>query len=182
MAIKEINDKTLVEVYSNSRGGVGYTIHNGQLQGIRRNWERAGQMQEVEFKELRLALFEHGIYKLFQRHDGDIDKETPGDLLIKDARVRERLNLCPLDEYSLDNEQIKDLVKNATLDKFEDVLANCPSSVLERIIAVGVEMKLSDLNKINAIKAYTGTDISMVVEIDNTQTNQNKKGRPKKGV
>ena len=165
---KDITDKSLIPVVNMGIGEVGYTIHNGTTM-IRRNWAMPNVVLEVEFKELRMAINEPGVRQLFEVFNKELKRYEDGELIIKNEVVREKLNLKPLGEYTLDKDQIIDLFNNGSLEKFEDVLENCPSSILDKIVQLAVETPLDNLNKLNLIKAYSGKDVFTAIQVKKEQ-------------
>jgi hypothetical protein len=173
---REINDNTIVEVWNNSIGDARYTVQNGTI-NIRRTWRLPGTMQEVEFKELKTAFNEPGVRQLFEVFNKELKRYEDGELLIKNELVREKLDLKPLGKYTLDQEQIIDLLKNQSVGKFEETLENCPDSTLDRIIQEAINLPLSDINKINLVKLYSGKDVLTFIQIKNENKNEEEKSR-----
>lgn len=161
-----ITDKSLIQVWNNSRGDVGYTVNNGNFQ-VRRTWVLPGSMQEVEFRELKSAMNEAGVRELFETFNKDLRKYEDGELLIKNDLAREKLDLQPLGKYTFDKEQIADLLNNKSLKYLEEVLENCPNSTLDNIVQESINISLSDINKINLIKSYSGKDILTTIQSKN---------------
>lgn len=145
---KKITAKTMVKVFNNSTGSVGYTVDN-----ITRKFDKPNSFRDVEFKELQDLFNTAGGRELFSE---DI-------LLIKDNSIREELSLHPMDKYILDEKGIKELFSKSD-DELEDVLQNCTDLILEKITQVAIDLPLNDLGKVNLVKTYTGLDIYSVIE------------------
>lgn len=171
MVAKKITDKTIVKVFNNSTGSVGYTVDN-----VTRKFDKPNASRDVEFKELQNLFNVAGGRELFSE---DI-------LLIKDNTIREELSLHPMDKYILDEEGIVNLFDSSD-DELEDVLQNCTDLILEKITQVAIKLPLNELSKVNLIKNYSGLDIYSVIEESKVEkvdkkvtTNSKPKRTPKK--
>lgn len=160
---KEILDSTLVPIWNIGIGDVGYTANTGSG-SVRRTWRTSNSMQEIEFKELRAVFNEPGVRQLFEVFNKELGRYEDAELLIKNELVREKLDLKSIGKYTLEKEAILDLFENGSLTKFEEVLENCPNATLDRIVMEAIELPLSDINKINLIKSYSGKDILMAIQ------------------
>lgn len=165
---KEITDSTLVSIWNIGVGDTGYTANNG-ISTIRRTWRMPNSMQEVEFKELKNVFNEPGVRQLFEVYNKELGRYEDGDLLIKNELVREKLDLKAIGKYTLEKEAILELFASESLTKLEEVLENCPNTTLEKIVMEAVELPLTDINKINLIKSYSGKDILVTIQ-SNAQT------------
>jgi len=173
-----LNDKTLIPIESICRGEAGYTINNGNF-NIRRNWAKTGTVQEIEFKELKIAINEPGVREQFETYNKDFDRTEVNALLIKNAEVREKLGLIQLDKYVLDKDQIKDLLLNQPLKVLEDMIKNCSDSVLDNIIQISIELPLKDMNKISLLESYSEKKIKDYIESKEPKKEPiQKRGRP----
>ena len=160
---KEITDSTLVPIWNIGIGDTGYTANNG-ISTIRRTWRMPNSMQEVEFKELRNVFNEPGVRQLFETYNKELGRYEDGELLIKNEAVREKLDLKAIGKYTLEKDAILDLFTNGSLTKFEEVLENCPNATLDKIVMEAIELPLTDINKINLIKSYSGKDILTAIQ------------------
>ena len=164
---KKITDKTLVAVYNNSDSSVGYTISQGSGT-VQRVWHKTGIKKEVELAEIKMAMEEPGGRELFITYDKELRKTVDSLLLIKDNDIRNLLDFPELDEYVLDAEGIKNLFKS-DLSKFEDVLLNCSSTILDLIVRIAIEENLQDMGKLQLINDYTGKDIIEIIKNNNLE-------------
>ena len=174
---RQLTDKTMVQVFNNSIGDVGYTIENGSYK-VRRTWRTPSTMQEVEFKELKTAINEPGVRQLFEEYNKELRRYEDGELLIKNEQVREKLGLQPIGKYTLDQKEIIELLKSGSISKLEETLENCPNITIEKIIQEAINMSLSDIVKINIIKEYSGKDILGIIN-QKTEESQSENKRKK---
>ena len=174
---RQLTDKTMVQVFNNSIGDVGYTIENGSYK-VRKTWRTPSTMQEVEFKELKTAINEPGVRQLFEEYNKELRRYEDGELLIKNEQVREKLGLQPIGKYTLDQKEIIELLKNGSMSKLEETLENCPNITVDKIIQEAINMSLSDITKINIIKEYSGKDILGIIN-QKTEESQSENKRKK---
>ena len=160
--IDNIQDDTIVEVFNDYHSSVSY-----KLDRVTRSWD-VGAAKKIRVAELYEAVNIKGGRFLFEE----------GILLIKDAAVRRALGLSDLDEYSLDQDKIVEMLNKGTNKELEDVLMYCSETTLTKIVQKAIEMPISDMNKANLIKSYSGIDILSVIQekqesqIDKEQTTE----------
>ena len=146
MAVKKFTNDMMIEVINTSSGSVGYTP---EMSTVSKKWERQGTVKKVKLGELRDVIGTVGGYVLFSENL----------LLIKDADVREELGLPELDEYTLTDREIKDLLNNKSVDDLEEVVQNCTDDMLDTITNTAINEEVSDLNKLQLIEDYTGINV-----------------------
>ena len=146
MAVKKFTNDMLIEVINTSSGSVGYVP---EMSTVSKKWERQGAVKKVKLGELRDVVGTVGGYVLFSENL----------LLIKDAEVREELGLPELDEYVFTESEIKELLKNKSVDDLEEVVQNCTDDMLDTITTTAIKEEVSDLNKLQLIEDYTGINV-----------------------
>ena len=67
-------------------------------------------------------------------------------------------------EYFYNEEDVKRIMKFGTLDEFLDMLDFAPEGVMDMIKTYAIELPLSDLYKVNALKDKTGFDSTKALE------------------
>jgi hypothetical protein len=75
-----------------------------------------------------------------------------------------KLSMEPEREYFWDEEKIKDVMTNGSLDTFLDALDFAPVGVIDLIKDYAVKMPLTDTQKLDAIKEKTGFDAARAIE------------------
>jgi len=146
--MREINDNTIVEVWSNHRSSISYVTDK-----VTRTWHTPGSMKKIKVDELYEACNSPGGKKFFNE----------GVLLIKDNEVRERLDLPPLDKFVLDRKEMFDLIKSGNFKEIEEFLQYCSNMLLSTFVQIAIEVPVSDLSIAKLIGKYAGIDILSVI-------------------
>lgn len=152
--IDQINDDTKVEVFNDFHSSVSY-----KLDRIERTWDLK-EVKKIKVSELYEAVNKKGGRFLFEQNI----------LLIKDSAIRDVLGLQPLDKYSLSQDKIATLLKDAPLKELEDVLMYCSETTLSKVVQKAIDLPISDMTKANLIQSYSGMDIiSIIKEREDTE-------------
>lgn len=139
----------LVEVKNRSKGTSVYTIPElGDKRNIRREFA-PHETKKIDLEELKALTFIPGGMKMLKNY-----------LQILDKKVQVELGLRPEPEYNMSEEDIKNLLKNGSLDSFLDCLDFAPPGVIDLIKQYAVQMPLNDSQKREAILSKTGFDVS----------------------
>ena len=69
-------------------------------------------------------------------------------------------------EYYYDEDKVKDLLINGSIDEFLDCLDFAPSGVIDLVKNLAVTLKLNDYTKREAILEKTGFDVTKAIEIN----------------
>lgn len=137
-------------VKNRSSNTVGYSIPEIN---IRREFT-PGEVKKISFGELEKLTFRPGGAYIIKNY-----------LQIDDAEAAKDLNsgedLEP--EYYLDEDGVKDLLVNGSLDSLLDALDFAPEGVIDLIKTISVDIPLADINKIAAIKEKTNFDVSAAI-------------------
>lgn len=146
--INEINDNLVVEVFNDYKNSVGY-----KLDRVSRTWG-PNTVKKIKIDEL---------YELVNIKGGRflLDENM---LLIKDSKVREILNLKPLDQYNPDLEKIENLLKESSNADLEEVLQYCSETTLEKIVQKCIDIPIENLTKAKMVHSYSGTDVISIIK------------------
>lgn len=146
-----IQDNTLIKVTNRDTGVVGYSIPD---LGITRQYQPR-ETKKVTFEELRKLTYVPG------------GQFTLNNLLI--VHDPEALaELCPNvePEYFYDEEAIKKLLLEGSINQLKDCLDFAPDGVIELVKDLAVKMRLNDLSKREIITKATGFNVSRAIQIN----------------
>ena len=118
---------------------------------IRRTFQR-GAEQEVPFKELQ--------YLKYQAGGDDMLRNI---LMIEDEEALEKLVGDVEPEYHYTESDVENLLLNGSLEQLEDALDFAPLGVIELIKEKAVSLKLSDINKRDAIAKKTEFNVTKAI-------------------
>lgn len=160
-----LNANTMCKVKNRSSAKVAYTVqYNGNK--IHQSYN-PGEVKNVPYEELRQLSYQHGgpdlIYNYLQ--------------IGNNAEILNSFNLQPEPEYFLNENQIKNLLLNGSLDEFLDCLDFAPMGVIDLIKKYAVDLPLNDYNKRRAIQEVLGFDVDAAIKNDklskeDTKTNE----------
>ena len=139
-----------VNVLNRSTGSAGYIVPDT---GVHRNWSPGEIKKNISVAELEQATFAPGGRKLIQKY-----------LVINDPEVCEYLGIETEPEYFYGEKEIKTLLETGTLDQLLDCLDFAPGGVIELVKKIGLQTKLNDIQKREAIRKATGFDITKALE------------------
>lgn len=157
---------TIIKVKNRDSGPVGYSIPDLSLV---RNFQ-PGEVKELTYEEL---------FKLYQVPGGDYiinnylivyDEEALGDII----------NGTVEPEYYYTEAEIIDLMKNGTLDEFEDCLNFAPEGVLDLIKEIAIQLPLNDVAKRDLILKKLSFDVAGAIELAKIDGEELKDDRPKR--
>lgn len=134
---------TICAIKNRSSSLVGYKIPE---KNIRREFA-PGEVKRVTFEEIQLLSYQPGGLVLLI------------DFLQVNPDVLSALGYSAEPEYYMDENQIKDLLLNGSIDEFLDCLDFAPNGVINLIKQFAVSLPLSDLQKRRALKRITGFDV-----------------------
>lgn len=156
--------KQYVTVTNRNSGTTGYTLTNG----YRRQFA-VGQSKEISLDELReLAGIPGGDYLL--EHF----------FIINDQNALDYLNIHTEPEYFYNEEDVKNLLLNGSLDQLEDCLNFAPEGVIELIKSTAVQIKLPDVNKRELILKKTDFNITNALMVNSVLENDKDKAKEEK--
>ena len=137
--------ETLVNVKNRSSSMVVYKIPE---ENIRREFA-SGENKRIPYGELEKLTYQAGGRELITNF-----------LQVTSEEVTENLNVPTEPEYYMNEEQIKELIKNGTLAAFLDCLDFAPIGVIDLIKQYAVALPMNDVKKREALKNKTGFDLS----------------------
>ena len=142
-------DKTYI-VKNRSSNRVIYRVPE---MGIRREF-MPGESKKISHEELEKLSYRPGGENLIANY-----------LQIDDAAVAEEFNAGrPIElEYNFSEADVRNLLASGSLDSLLDALDFAPDGVIELIKTISVSLPLSDTQKMQAIKAKTGFDVSAAI-------------------
>ena len=120
---------------------------------IRRTFQR-GAEQEVPFKELQYLKYQAGGEEMLRNI-----------LMIEDEEALEKLVGDVEPEYHYTESDVENLLLNGSLEQLEDALDFAPLGVIELIKEKAVSLKLSDINKRDAIAKKTEFNVTKAIEL-----------------
>ena len=138
-----------MKVRNRSTSTVSYTVPDLNVKRV----FVAGEIKEIPQKELEILVQQPGGRVILTEYL-QVSKED-----IKQLDVLE-----PEQEYFYTEEDVKRIMKFGTQDEFLDMLDFAPEGVMDMIKTYAVQLPLSDLFKVNALKNKTGFDSAKALE------------------
>lgn len=151
-----LSKDTLISVTNRDNGTVGYTV---QDLNIRRDF-MPKETKEVTMEELRRLSYQPGGRNLIQ-----------GFFIIDNQDAIKELLGHVEPEYFYTESDIKDLLIKGTTDQLMDCLDFAPAGVIDLVKSIAVDIKLSDMNKRDAILQKTGFSVTDAIRV-NEQTDE----------
>ena len=146
------NSSDIIKVQNRDNGTVGYSIPD--LNNLHRNF-MPNETKKITMSELRkLAYIPGGQYLL--NNCLKLNNDDAIDELIGNVEI----------EYYYDEDKIKDLLTNGSIDEFLDCLDFAPDGVIDLVKNLAVTLKLNDYAKREAILEKTGFDVTKAIEIN----------------
>ena len=144
-----INANTVYNVLNRSSSMVGYTIPE---LNIRREFQ-PGETKKIKFSELEQLTYQPGGTTLIQDY-----------FLIREQEVTDALNIQTEIEYYMNEDNVRDLILNGSLDQFLDCLDFAPEGVIEMIKKLAIELPMNDVEKREALNKKTGFDVDAAIK------------------
>ena len=149
-----ITNETKIKVQNRDFGSVGYTIPD--LNNLYRLFQ-PNETKEITFNEL---------FKLSQVPGGDYIINNY--LIINNEEAIEALIGGVEPEYFYSEEEIIELMKNGSLDQFEDCLNFAPKGVLDLIKQIAVKLPLNDVAKRDLILKKLNFNVATAIDFAKT--------------
>ena len=143
-----MKNDTIVAVQNRSAGTVSYKIPEDNV----RRMFAANEIKKIPYGELEKLSFQPGGRELMAEY-----------LQISSEAATDELNIFPEQEYWMDENQIKNLILTGSQAAFLDCLDFAPAGVIDILKRLAVELPMSDLNKVRALKDKTGFDASSAI-------------------
>ena len=113
----------------------------------------AGEIKEIPQQELEILLQQPGGRVILTEYL-QVSKE---DIVCLDV-------IQPEQEYFYSDEDVKNIMRNGSLDEFLDMLDFAPEGVMDMIKTYAVQLPLTDLYKVSALREKTGFDSAKALE------------------
>lgn len=156
-----IDRDALIRVQNRDFGTVSYTIPD--LNNLYREYQ-PNEIKMVSFDELfKLSQVPGGMY-IITNYLIIYDEEAVAELL---GEVEP--------EYFYTEKQVIELMKNGTLDEFEDCLNFAPSGVLDLIKDLAVKLPLNDVAKRDLILKKLNFNVANAIELGKTDAVEEEK-------
>jgi hypothetical protein len=140
-----------IKVQNRDYGVVGYTIPD--LNNLRRTFQ-PNEVKYIDFDEL---------FKLYQVPGGAYIIENY--LIINDDQAIEELIGGVEPEYYYTEAEVVRILKEGSIDEFEDCLNFAPKGVIDLIKDISVKLPLNDIAKRDMIFKKTGFNVTNAIEI-----------------
>lgn len=147
-----LDKNTIIKVKNRDNGTVGYRVPD--LGNLYRSFQ-PHEEKEITMEELRKLSYLPGGKIILENYLIIDNKEAISELL---GTVEP--------EYNYNEEDIKYLLEQGTLDQLMDTLDFAPSGVIDLVKDIAVKIELNDINKRNVIFQKTGFNITNAVEFN----------------
>lgn len=143
-------EEKMVKVTNRNTGSTGYVLDGG----IHRTFN-PGETKVVPLSELQALQFDKGGDKILRDY-----------LIIEDKSALEALSIETEPEYFYNEDDVKDILLNGSMDQLEDTLNFAPKGVIDILKKVAVDIEVPDIRKRDMISEKTGLNISNAIMIN----------------
>ena len=158
-----IDEKKIVRVTNRDNGHVGYRIPD--MNNLVRDFS-ANETKNITVEELKKLAYISGGPTLIRDY-----------LVIEDPEVVEEILGDVEPEYYYNEEDVKKLLLNGSLDELKDCIEFAPKGTVDLVKQLAVELPLNDITKRKAILDMTGFNVDAAImineetkdEMENTQ-------------
>ena len=148
--MRNIKDTDLIQVRNRNNGSTGYTLDNN----FHRNFE-PGATKKVPFSELKELQYAPGGEYILENY-----------LVIEDQDALDLLNMTVEPEYFYDEESVRKILFQGTLDEFADFLDFAPAGALEIAKDIAVKEEIPDVRKRDKLSKKTGLNINNAIMVN----------------
>lgn len=145
-----MEDKKVIAVQNRDFGSIGYSIPDLNLH------------REFQPNEIKYITFDE-LFKLVQVPGGEYIINNY--LIIHDQEAIEELIGAVEPEYFYTEDKVIELMKNGSIDEFEDCLNFAPEGVIELIKQYAVKLPLNDVAKRDLILKKTGFNVANAIDL-----------------
>ena len=147
-----IDEKKIVRVTNRDNGHVGYRIPD--MNNLVRDFS-ANETKNITVEELKKLAYISGGPTLIRDY-----------LVIEDPEVVEEIlgNVEP--EYYYNEEDVKKLLLNGSLDELKDCIEFAPKGTVDLVKQLAVELPINDITKRKAILDMTGFNVDAAIMIN----------------
>lgn len=147
-----IDEKKIVRVTNRDNGHVGYRIPD--MNNLVRDFS-ANETKNITVEELKKLAYISGGPTLIRDY-----------LVIEDPEVVEEILGDVEPEYYYNEEDVKKLLLNGSLDELKDCIEFAPKGTVDLVKQLAVELPLNDITKRKAILDMTGFNIDAAIMIN----------------
>lgn len=145
----------IIKVANRNSSKVGYKIPE---LNIERQFMPRETKDTITFQELESLSFLPGGLKMLKDY-----------LIVKDPEALKELGINVEPEYYYNENDVKRILTQGTLNEFLDCLDFAPDGVLDMIKDLSVSLPLNDMSKREAILNKMNFDVTKAIEIKNTK-------------
>ena len=154
-----IKDEQLISVRNRANGTVGYTLDNN----FHRNFEPR-EVKKIPFKELKeLQYAVGGQYALNNL------------LVVEDKEALDLLNMEVEPEYFYDENKVRDILFNGSIDAFADFLDFAPDGAIDIAKDIAVKEQIPDVRKRDMLSKRTGLNITNAIMVNEIMNSDDQK-------
>ena len=147
-----IDEKKIVRVTNRDNGHVGYRIPD--MNNLVRDFS-ANETKNITVEELKKLAYISGGPTLIRDY-----------LVIEDPEVVEEILGDVEPEYYYDEEDVKKLLLNGSLDELKDCIEFAPKGTVDLVKQLAVELPINDITKRKAILDMTGFNVDAAIMIN----------------
>ena len=147
-----IDEKKIVRVTNRDNGHVGYRIPD--MNNLVRDFS-ANETKNITVEELKKLAYISGGPTLIRDY-----------LVIEDPEVVEEILGDVEPEYYYNEEDVKKLLLNGSLDELKDCIEFAPKGTVELVKQLAVELPINDITKRKAILDMTGFNVDAAIMIN----------------
>lgn len=147
-----IDEKKIVRVTNRDNGHVGYRIPD--MNNLVRDFS-ANETKNITVEELKKLAYISGGPTLIRDY-----------LVIEDPEVVEEILGDVEPEYYYNEEDVKKLLLNGSLDELKDCIEFAPKGTVDLVKQLAVELPLNDVTKRKAILDMTGFNVDAAIMIN----------------
>lgn len=154
--------KKKIKVWNRSRAHLTYTVSDMRIKRSFTPMGTHGDMLLVPVEEVQALMYEPGGRTMLSDY-----------LLIKDQEVCEFLGLTVEPEYYYETEQVKELLKNGTIEQLQDCLEFAPAGVIDLIKKYAVEDEIDSHVKRDIIGKALNLSIDSMIRNNRLSISEN---------
>lgn len=157
-----MNDKVLVTSMVNHSVGISLP-QNGYM--VRKSWPQRGAKVLIDKESLREGIYNPGVESIFKEgilYIEDMDFKI--ELGLEEPETKTPTNIIPVDEKYLER-----VLKRMPVVEMKQVLKKMSAEQIQELILFASNQNDIQLDRVNAIKEITGTDLFKVIELKRQQ-------------
>lgn len=156
------------KIYSVKNRSASTVVYTIQDTGVRREF-LPGETKKIGFDELEKLSFQSGGRTLIANF-----------LQVQESELNKQLNIETEEEYFMTENEVIDLIRTGTIEQFLDALDFAPLGIIELIKKFAIEIPMTDMNKIEALKGKTGFDVAKALAMKKAEASE--EGSPEETV